>query len=198
MKRIYYSSVVAIACSILAIGSAVGQQKISLTMEQSIEIGLANNKSLHSSLMKVEAADAKSSEMNAARLPSVKLGASYTRLSDVPPSQLVIPKDFLGPNFPPRTITSELSPVAFNNYNMRLSLQQPLFTGFRLQGSSNAAAYAAEATSNDYKKDKTELIYNISNAYWSLYKTSEFNKVIDQNVEQIRAHLKDVQNLAAQ
>jgi outer membrane protein TolC len=194
MKRIVLVIIAAAAFS----APASSRQKMSLSLEQAIATGGENNRALHSSLMRAGAADAKSSETNAARLPSLKLGASYTRLSDVPPSQLMIPKDFLGPNFPPQTITSTLSPVVLDNYSMRLSVQQPLFTGFRLQSSADAASYNAEAASHDYQKEKTDLDYTITDAYWTLFKANEFKKVIDENVEQIRAHLKDVQNLAAQ
>src|SRR5258708_18442484 len=100
MKRIFLVVITIAAIS----GAASSRQKMSLSVEQAIAIGGDNNRSLHSSLMRAGAADAKSSETNAARLPSVKLGASYTRLSDVPPSQLVIPKDFFGPSFPPQAI----------------------------------------------------------------------------------------------
>ncbi len=171
--------------------NAAAQQKQSLTVEQSIQIGLENSKSLHSSLMKVEAADAKSGETNASRLPTVRVGGSYTRLSDVPPFDL-------GP-FPPfvnEPVT--ISPSVLNNYTLRLSVQQPLFTGMRLTGSSDVAGYMAEATSQDFTHDRAELIYSIKASYWNLYKVLEFKKVIDENVEQMKAHLKDVQNMAAQ
>ncbi|MBI3766813.1 MAG: TolC family protein, partial [Ignavibacteriales bacterium] len=175
----------------LLVPMAFGQQKVSLTIEQSIQLGLENSKALHSSLMKTQAADARSSEVHTQRLPTIKLGGSYTRLSEVPSFDL-------GP-FPPlipNRVT--VSQSIFNNYNMRLTLQQPLFTGFRLQSSSDVAEYTAQATAEDYHRDKADLIYNVQTAYWSLYKANEFKKVIDENVDQVKAHLKDAQNFFAQ
>jgi outer membrane protein TolC len=49
-----------------------------------------------------------------------------------------------------------------------------------------------------HSRDRAELIYSIKNAYWSLFKAIEFKKVIDENVSQVKAHLKDVQNFFAQ
>jgi outer membrane protein len=169
-----------------------GQQKLILTMEKAVETGLENSKFLHSSLMKVQSADAKSSETTASRLPTLKFGASYTRLSETPPFEVTIPLP------PPYPSTFVISPSIFDNYNLRLSLQQPLFTGFRLQSSSDMADYNAQATAQDYEKDKADLVYNIRSAYWNLYKAGEFKKVIDNNVQQIRAHLNDVQNFYEQ
>ena len=91
-----------------------------------------------------------------------------------------------------------ISPSIFNNYDLRLSLQQPLFTGFRIQSASDIAEYTAQATSQDFSNDKSELMYNIQTSYWNLYKANEFKKVIDENVTQMSAHLKEVQNMFEQ
>jgi outer membrane protein len=166
-------------CILFVIGKSDAQQSVSLTIEQAITSGLENSKSLHSSMMKVEYSDAKSSETSALLYPSLKFGGSYTRLSEVPPFKI-------------QGMT--ISPSVFDNYNMRLTLQQPLFTGLRLINSSRVASYSAQASEKDYQKDKTDLIYNVTNTYWSLFKAIEFKKVVDENVEQVKAHLKDVQN----
>jgi outer membrane protein len=184
---------------VIVSGTLVGQEvKLALSVDKAVELGLENSKSLHSSLMKVEYADARSGEVGTQRLPKISFGGSYTRLSEVPPAELLIPKNFFGPGFPPNDISSVLSPTVLNNYNMRLSLQQPLFTGWRIQSATNIADYTAQATNEDYNKDRAELVYNVKNAYWNLFKAIEFKKVVDENVAQVSAHLKDVQNFAAQ
>ncbi len=180
-----------------------GQQATPLTIEQAVSLGLENSKALHSSLMKVQYADAKEREANSLLLPILKAGGSYTRLSDVPPFQATIPKGAFGnvPSLgllPTEDRNFSISPTVLNNYNFRLTLQQPLFTGFRLQSNSKLAEYTAKSTEQDYQKDKTELIYNIKSAYWTLFKAMEFEKVINENVVQVEAHLKDVQNFFKQ
>jgi outer membrane protein TolC len=169
---------------------------MNLSIEQSIGIGLKASKSLHASQMRAQAADARASELSASRLPSVKLGGSYTRLSDVPPFVQTIPAGTFGPQQTELNFT--LSPVVLNNYSLRLSLQQPLFTGFRVESSSNIADLNAQATRQDLNRDEAELVYSIRNAYWNLYKAIEFKKVIDENVGQVNAHLDDVQHLMNQ
>lgn len=165
------------------------QQTASLTLDQAIEIGLEKSKGLHSSLMKVQYADSKSSEADAQLLPSVKFNGAYARLSDVPASQVSLP-------FLPQPIT--LSPSVLNNYNLRVSVQQPLFTGFKLQRNADIAEYTASATQKDFEKDKSDLIFNIKSAYWNLSQAIELQKVVDENVEQMKAHLKDVQSWQGQ
>jgi outer membrane protein len=175
----------------IAIGTLCGQTPMKLTVEQAVDIGLANSKSLHSSQMKVEGADAKASEASVARFPTIKVNGTYTRLSDVQPF-------IIGPVPPILPTAINLSPSISDNYNMRLTVQQPIFTGFRLNSNANMASYTAEATSSDLARDKAELIYSIKNAYWSYYKAAEFKKVIDEVVEQMKSHLRDVQNMFMQ
>src|SRR3972149_4973634 len=124
---------------------AFSQAKRSLSVEQAVQIGLQNSKTLHISSMKVFAADAKSSEVNAGRLPSVKLQAGYSRLSDIDPFAVKLP-------ISPTPVT--ISPIVLNSFTTKLSLQQPLFTGFRLENSAAAAEYSAQAANFDYSKDK--------------------------------------------
>jgi outer membrane protein len=165
------------------------QEKRALSIKQAIQIGLENSRALHISSMKVLAADSRSSEANAARLPSLKLHVGYARLSEIDPFAVSLP-------FLPSPVT--ISPIVLNNYATRLALQQPLFTGFKLENSAAAAEYSAEAASNDFAKDKLDLVFNIKSAYWNLYETREIKRVVDENVELMKAHLGDVENMMAQ
>src|SRR5579863_6954065 len=127
--------IVTLALLLFISGAAFAQQKMSLSIEKAVEIGLVNSKSLHASEMKVQSSQAQISEVNAARLPSLSFLASYTRLSNVPPFDVTIPFS------PTVTETFQISPVIVNNYNLQLSLKQPIFTGFQLESSKDIAEY---------------------------------------------------------
>jgi outer membrane protein TolC len=174
----------------VAAAGASAQKQMSLTLDQSIGLGLDNSRILHASRMGADAAEARSSEASAAQLPSLKATGSYTRLSDVPPFVLTLP--------PPMSGSYTISPTIVNNYNLRLTLQQPLFTGFRVQSGASMADNAAKAAGEDYNRDRSELVYAVTNAYWSLFKAIEFKKLIDETAGQVKAHLTDVQNFLAQ
>jgi len=167
------------------------QQKLSLTVEQAVQIGMENSKAIKTSQFKVIAADAKSGETNALGLPSLKFNGAYTRLSSVPASEI---PNFINPALPPIT----LSPAVMNNYTLKATVQQPVYTGGKISGAQDAAEYSAQATKEDFKKDKADAVYNIKSAYWTLYRAIEFKKVVDENVEQIRTHATDAENLMKQ
>lgn len=160
------------------------QEKLSLTLDKAIEIGLQNSKQLHSSLMKVKSSEAKVKEVSALRLPSLKLNAGYRRLSEVDPFIINTPFG----SFP-------IAPGIFDNYSVQLSVFQPLFTGFRLVGNINLNEELSNATKEEFNKDKSELLFNIKNSYWGVFKAMQFKKVMDETVVQIKAHVEDAKNL---
>ena len=157
-----------------------------LTVGESVNIGLENSRVLHASKMKSEYADSKASEMSAMLFPSVKLQASYQHLSEVPEFKIPFPG------------VPTIFPYIPNTYTARASLQQPLFTGWKLQGAADNASYQAEASRSDVAKDRAELVFNIRSAYWGLFRAKEVHRLADENVTQVTAHLKDIENLSNQ
>lgn len=168
---------------------ALSQPMRKLSIDEAVRTGLQSNRQLRIAEAKTDAAEARSDEVNAARLPSLKLLAGYSRLSDVEPFSVRLPSS---------TTSFVLSPTLLDQYTSRLSLQQPLFTGFRLENAAAAADYSAEASHFDFQRDRTAVGYTIRAAYWNAYKTREVKRAMDENVAQIRAHLADARNLLTQ
>lgn len=180
------------------------RQKLTLTIDQAVQIGLDNSKSLRTSKFRVDAADAKASEANTYGLPSLKFSGGYTKLSLVDPTVLPFPAyGMVNNNIAPGYV--QFFPVEYqlganlvDSYSLKATVTQPLFTGGKISGAANAAEYIADATKEDYKKDKAETIYNVKAAYWNYYRAIEFKKFIDENVNQIETHAKDAENLMKQ
>ncbi len=166
--------------------SALYSQPQKLTLQESIELGLQNSKDLKISQSKLKSSDAKVSEVNSMFLPQLKLMANYTRLSDnVPPFEVATP-------FSPLPI--KISDPVLDNYNLKLSLQQPLFTGFKLSSSKKAAEYNFNAAESEYSKEMNEAALNIHNAFWNYYKAQEVKELLVKSLKQIENHLKDTKN----
>lgn len=182
MKRI-----VVVACMLYAtIVSMAFAQKKSLTIEESLSIGLENSRVLHASQMKSEYAEAKAREVSASLYPSVKVQASYQRLSSVPEFKIPFPG------------IPTIFPYIPDNYVARASFQQPLFTGWKLQGAADNASYQAEAMRSDGLKDKGELVFDIKSAYWNLFRARQIKRLADENITQVSAHVEDTENLMKQ
>jgi len=114
------------------------------------------------------------------------LSVGYSRLSDVDPFRIMVP-------FSPQPIT--IAPTVLDNYSLRATVQQPLFTGFRLESNARAANYLMKATEYDHRSDKADLVLNIISAYWTLYQTLEAKKFVDENVGRLQSYQHDTENL---
>lgn len=160
------------------------QEVMQLSVDDCIKIGLQNSKTLKISKAKVIQSEAKLAESDANLYPSLKFSAGYTRLSDVGK-----------PDFGPAgaAISKAFSPI-LDNYSTKLTLSQPIFTGFRLSSSSEISEFNKLAAEKDYQKDEKQLILDIRNAYWSLFKANMLKENIQQNIKMIEAHLEDVEN----
>ena len=159
-----------------------------LTLEDCIKIGLDKSKTLQMSKSKIDYSKAKSKESDAALLPTLKFNGGYTRLSPVDPFIINMPIS------PTQTLSINISPSILNNYTMRLSAQQPLFSGFRLESASNINELNTEASVVDLTRDQMNLVCDIKTAFWTYYKSEEFLKSIIENITQIKAHLSDVES----
>jgi outer membrane protein TolC len=180
MKRIISLFIILFTVTLLP------QQK--LTLDESVQIGLQNSKNLKISKSKLSGSEAKVTETTSYLLPKLTLNAGYTRLSDVPPFEVSLPI------FPQPV---KIEDIVLNNYSVKLSLQQPLFTGFRLLSLRSAAEKTKEAFTADYDRDANEEAYNIINAFWNYYKAINLKDMIDDNLKQIETHLTDTKNFLA-
>ncbi|MGZ7046492.1 MAG: TolC family protein, partial [Candidatus Aminicenantales bacterium] len=68
--------------------SLAGADKRPLSLDEAVAAGLQSSPGLHSSQMRVDASAAKTRELAAGRLPSLRFSGGYTRLSEVPPFQV--------------------------------------------------------------------------------------------------------------
>jgi outer membrane protein TolC len=164
---------------IILYGAVQAQDKKVLSVDDCINIGLEKNKSIGISKTKIDISKAKVKELNTQLLPTLKLNANYTRLSAIDPFTIM---------------GMTVSPSILNNYTSKITFAQPLFTGFRLGSNLEMSEYNALATEKDFNKDKVQLIYDIKNAYWNLYRAMEVRKVVAQNIDQISIHLNDIEN----
>ncbi|MEJ5287040.1 MAG: hypothetical protein CH6_3813 [Candidatus Kapaibacterium sp.] len=159
------------------------QNEYVLTIEESVNLALKNSKNLKIAESKVFSAEAKLQETNTQLYPTLKLTSGYTRLSEVEPFKF---------NFQGRDI--EISPTILNNYQIRLGIQYPIFTGFRLENTSKMMELNAKASEKDYESERTKIVYDVKTAYWSIKNLESSLKSVYENIRQVQAHLTDIEN----
>ncbi len=156
-----------------------------LTLKQSIELGLKNSKDLIISKSKVVGAEEKINEFGSQMLPQLKLNASYTKLSDVIPFQIATPF------FP---ISIKIADPVLNNYQIKLSLQQPLFTGFRLSSLKNTAEYNFEVANLEYESSINDYAIKIQEAFWNFYNAKQIVELTSEQLTSLNNNVTDTKN----
>jgi len=169
---------------LIVIGVINAQERI-LTLEESLQIGLQNSKQIKISQASLKNSEAKITEVGSQMLPRLSFGASYTRLSDVRPFAVTVP-------FSPTPITIQ-EPI-LDNYQLKLSLHQPLFTGFRLSSLKSAAEYNSKAIELEYSQEINEEALRIHQSFWNYYKSQKVLQLVEENLKSLEKHLTDTKN----
>ena len=177
MKKIIILNIL-LAVSIIA-------QNNKLTLNHSLEIGLQNSKQIKISQAALKSSEAQITEVGSQMMPQLSFGASYTRLSDVKPFAVTVP-------FSPTPIT--IQETILDNYQLKLSLQQPLFTGFRLSSLKRAAEYNNKAVEFEHTKEINEEALRIHQAFWDYYKAQKVLQLVEENLKSLEKHLADTKN----
>ncbi len=160
-------------------------QEKKLTLEQSIAISFENSKDLKISESKIVSNKAKVSETGSLFLPQLRLNLGYLRQSNVDPYLIIIPFS---------TEPVQLSEVILNNYSLKLSLSQPIYTGGKLMSSKSSAEYITTSSELDLSNEKNNLASNVQIAYWNYYKALQIKTVTDSILLQTEQHLTDTRN----
>lgn len=159
-----------------------------MNLRQCTEAARQNNFGMKIAQAKVDAADARASEAFSGLLPQLRLSSRFAQLSDIDPFSFAAPG--LG--------IFTLFPNISHNYSARVTVQQPIFTGFRLVKNLEAARLSAAATQEDFLKDEANLMLEVKTTYWNFYRALRAEEFLKQTVDQVSEHLRDVKNFYTQ
>lgn len=166
-----------------------------VTLDDCIRSGLQNNPALRMVQNEALVSAEELFQARAAALPSLDFSGTYRRQSDVPEFSV-----------PP--VTTPLGPITlfpggmalgvYDNYDFRLTLSQPLFTGFRIANRKAAADEMLQSKKLETVKNRNELIYKIKVAYAQVLKAGKMSAIARVSRDQVKTHLSDVATLVEQ
>jgi outer membrane protein TolC len=169
-----------VATSVLA----SAQENAELTLQEAIAIGRQSSRIIQLAHAGTQQAEARVGEAESALLPSLQLVAGYQRLQDGTFRLYGIDLPGLTP-----------PPVVPDNITLRVGVQQPLFTGFRLQHQARAAELRADAALLDEQTTLQDVELAIASSYWSLYQMLRVEEAVNENVTRLRSYREDTQRL---
>jgi outer membrane protein TolC len=127
------------------------------------------------------AAEAGKRGAHAQGLPLFGLSAGYTRWSNVPDVSVPLPTggtQVIYPNIP-------------DNYQSRLGVQMPLYTGGRVSGTTAAAEHERTAAAHDVESGTGDTTLEAQSAYWNLVAAREQERVLREAIASYQAHIKE-------
>jgi outer membrane protein TolC len=177
----------------LAVFTFSGQAQ-TLSLEEALNLATNSSHQIKGKEFNQKHLAAKTAETDASRRPSLKYTGSYNRLSYVTPSKFSLP---VGTDASGNPIVREfaLNPYIPNQFTNRLMLSQPIFVGGRLKLGLEASKLNEKIAQQEYDRSKADVILSTKTAFWNLYKAQQFQKLVTESVNQMQAHLTDVQNL---
>ncbi|MBD3747924.1 MAG: TolC family protein [Sphingobacteriales bacterium] len=147
------------------------QEKKVLSLDEAIQLGLANSKTLQLSKAKVEEAVSVYHQTLDKALPSAKASAIYNH-AEIPNNTLQ-----LGGGNPIRL------PSSADAYLGTLSVNELIFAGNKLKYAKESTDLLKKIAELDVDNNKEEVTLSIINSYLNLYKLAASKKVVQQNLD---------------
>ncbi|MCD0477631.1 TolC family protein [Chryseobacterium sp. LC2016-29] len=169
MKRINNSAIV--LSLFVGMMYTNAQEKKQLSLDEAVQLGIQNSKSLKIDAAKIEEATADLLEAKNRQLPELKVSGSYMYLPIKPNIDLKLPGVSAagGP---------EVHQVAYGSANLSV----PIYSGGRIKYGIQSAKYLVEASKLSTENDKIAIAYNVAQAYNNLFKANQSIKVLEENI----------------
>lgn len=158
-----------------------------MTPEEAVRLGLEHSRLVGAARADAGAARAAFRQVQASRLPAVRVRGDYRRLvGDVPAPDIAIP------GF---DTTFAIFPIPRDQVHTEISLEQPLFQGGRLRNQARAAEHEAEAAGLLAEQEEADVALGVRSAYWELYRARSGMESVEAALTQMEAHVRDLENL---
>jgi len=157
-----------------------------LTLQQAIELGIANSKNLRLSQNKIDEAVARLAVVKDNVLPSASASFLYNH-AEIPTNTLTI-----GGGNPINL------PSRADAFVGTAAIQEVIYGGGKYRYAQESTKILTDVARLDADKNKEEVSYAIINTYFSLFKVMQSKKVVAQNLESIASQLKQSQRFFEQ
>ncbi|HTX73914.1 MAG TPA: TolC family protein [Rectinemataceae bacterium] len=158
------------AVALPAAPQAAAAAPAAVSLDQAVTTALATDPGLEAAALDRLSALAKADSARWRRLPSLSASAGYQRLSDLSSSMN------LGP----------LGTVSFssldNQFAFGVSMQYPIFAGFRTKENIAIAGLQAEVKDVAVETGKRALVFQVQKAYWEAVRATHNRATLEQNL----------------
>jgi outer membrane protein len=174
---------------LLLYSGIVSAETRNLNLDQCLQAAYENNQTLLQLEEKINSAGYSIEEARSGFYPQFSFDASYTRLGNIPEFQTPA-MSFGDIQIPAVSIKSGTE----NNYNLKLSYQQPLFTWGKIKNGYNISRHGLSLAKETYRLNKQEVKFNVVSLFYNIILARELIKVREESIASLKDHLKTVQD----
>jgi outer membrane protein TolC len=167
--------------------AAPAQDKLILTLDESIRLALQQNPFYLAEKAREAGASAAVREAVAGFFPS--LNAQGTDILDKKPFTITFPSLFPGMN--PMTVKMDFT----RTYSLSLNFGLPLYAGGRLMSGYRTANLNLESTRESIRQTRQETVYNVKKAFYGYLLARKLVEVSEEALDLAEKHHKNVQQL---
>ncbi|MBB2146199.1 TolC family protein [Pedobacter sp. LMG 31464] len=157
-----------------------------LSLQEAIDLGIANSKNLKLSQNKIDEAVARLAVVKDNVLPSASASFLYNH-AEIPTNTLTI-----GGGNPIHL------PSRADAFVGTAAIQEVIYGGGKYKYAQESTKLLTDVARLDADKNKEEISYAVINTYFSLFKVMQSKKVVAQNLEAIASQLKQAQRFFEQ
>ncbi|UII22234.1 TolC family protein [Fulvivirga ligni] len=167
------------------------QDEHQLNLEEAVELGLQNSKSLKASYAALQEANAKLAQSKHDQYPELTISGAHLRVNNPTVETHFGGDTDSGDGEPQSGSSPEVSSVTYG----MASFSQPIFSGFRLHNAVKVADYLKTAAELDVDNQREAVIFNIISAYYNYYKLLSTKGLVEQNLNEAQERVKLFNNL---
>jgi outer membrane protein len=179
-RQLFIYAVFATLLAFLLVSFSAKAQDRAITLQEAIKLGVDNSKTLKLSNSKIEQAIEQYNQAKDQSLPTGNVSFGYNR-AQIPANKLEFGEESLK------------LPNHADAYLGILSLNQTIFSGGKLKYARESTELLTQVARLDAVNDKDQIVYNVINSYYNLYKVLQGKKVVDQNVATLDQQIKQSQ-----
>lgn len=176
---------------LLTMGITSFAQTKTLSLDQAVQLGIANSKQLKLSQYKIDEATSKIEQAKDATLPDLKISGGYSHA-------LMLSRKFSLPSSGGQDPKSLEFPFDNTLYQATLSVNQPIFAAHKFRYARQSADLVLQASRLDAETDKDEVVYTIIKAYINYYEIRQNQKIVMQNLDDVEQKLDEVRKFESQ
>ena len=165
---------------VLTLPGGVGARENGITLQEAIELALANPNNLGAAQQGIAEAVAKQAQAAAGRWPTISFNTQYTKVGPYSTEQ---------PMIPGKTIDVD----ATGSYNTGFSMQMPLYMGGKINSAVKLADYGVDSAELVYAAETDNLIQQVIQAYIGYLKVDRMWALSQEQIKILNEHLRLVE-----